>query len=195
MRKSLLFILVIASYFSFAGKHASDSTRQRELGLTTTGLGSFGATYRFGKESSMWRINLLNVSGSDLQVQFDTIQRTASSFDASLSFGKEFRKKITDDLEFRFGADLYLGYSTDTYNTENSGVIRDVKSKYIIPGAQLVLGVNYQITDRLIFGAELTPYYRLSIASRENGNQTTESTSHDYGISNNPVLLSVAYRF
>ena len=53
MKKSLLLVLVLTTYFTFANDDDKSAENVNEIGLTFRNLNSFGGTYRFGKENSV----------------------------------------------------------------------------------------------------------------------------------------------
>ena len=83
--------------------------------------------------------------------------------------------------------------------------ITDVKSTSTsyIPGINLVFGLNYEISDNFVFGAEILPGFSCTSGTHvskglPNGNVEdlkTNISGYSFGLSNNSVLLTLAYRF
>jgi len=63
MKKTFLILLTIASTFSIS---AQEKTKQKEVGITFSNLNDFGLSYKFGNSNSVWRINTLFTSGSNI---------------------------------------------------------------------------------------------------------------------------------
>ena len=160
--------------------------RHKEVAVAFKNLESFGFSYRFGRSKSMWRINALVLEGDNNVQKGTTLYRglkdsttaSSSSFGLNLKLGNELRKKIGDQIELRYGLDLSVEYSFRNYKTEldsipylKSNEYREVKS-----GLNLVLGLNYLITEKLILGLEVLPSFDYSIIK-------SEGVSEDFSVS------------
>ncbi len=200
MKKTFLILLTIAIAFSM---NAQEKTTQKEVGISFSNLNNFGLSYKFGNSNSVWRINTLLVSGSNITQSADSLESSRNSTGITLKFGKEFRKKITDKLEFRYGADISFGYQKyENENNDKSVSNNDILSKEFTyrPGANFIIGFNYLISENIILGAEILPGFIYIIGTSSelgsNNNETeTDISGFQYGLSNTSALLLLAYRF
>ena len=188
----LLFVLLSASLFI----KAQDSSKVKELGITTRSLDSFGITYRFGTKTALWRLSIPTILGANNETTRDTTKNTNSNIDIDISIGREWRKPITEKAELRLGSSLGFSYSkrysenlTSSYNTTTYA-----------PYLMLILGMNYHINDNFIIGAEIQPGVGYLISKQE---VTNNDSSENYDIKNkginyairNSALISFIYQF
>jgi hypothetical protein len=200
MKKTFLILLTIASTFSIS---AQEKTKQKEIGITFSNLHNFGLSYKFGNSNSVWRINTLFASGSNIDQTNDSLERNNKSSRFTLKFGKEYRKTITDKLEFRYGADLSFGYQTsETVYDDKSSLNNDLLYKTLTyrPGANLIIGFNYLVSENIVLGAEILPGFNYITGTHSefdsnNIENETEISGYYYGLSNTSALLTLAYRF
>jgi len=174
---------------------AQEKTKVKELGLTFWNLDDFGFSYKVGTEQSLWRFNALSFSGGSGDYEEGNYNKDKKSFSFRFKVGKEYRKLIVKNMEFRYGADLSFGYS---YSKGSSVSDNEEKSNYYNPGINMVLGVNYIINDHIIFGAEIMPSINYSYNKRTNNDDektTNKNNNFNYGFDSSSVLLSLAYRF
>lgn len=189
MRKILLSLLVIAFAMQLS---AQDNERQQEAGITFWGLNNFGLTYRTGTESGMWRFGSVLINGTREKVSnssFDLYEEKESTMGFGLRIGREQRSSIAEDFEFRYGADIGFNYHKFRQEVSN---FNDYTRVILQPSFNLVLGLNYALSEKIIMGAEVMPsitYSRL----KENGEP--QATYIDYNISNGSAMLSLVYRF
>lgn len=192
-------MFLIASAF---GMKAQEKESQKEVGVQFSSLNSFGFTYKSGTSKSLWRYNVLLIGISNLENDFenDNFDQSNDSFNASASIGKEYRKKIAKNLEFRSGFDISFAYNS--YETSNGPIILNNfyrKRHTYTPGVNGVIGVNYVINDKLVIGAEVLPSATYSfgeVERLENGViYTGDVKDWNFGFSSNSARLSVAYRF
>jgi hypothetical protein len=204
MKKTFLILLTIASTCSI---NAQEKTKQKEVGFTFSNLDNFGLSYKFGNSNSVWRINTLLVSGSETKRTDSNRETNSKSIGFTLKFGKEYRKQITEKLEFRYGADLSFGYNKNENDANDQHLIDDLyvtnnNSETVLyrPGANLIIGFNYLVSENIILGAELLPgfNYMSGTTTRTNSNfveTETDLSGFDYGLSSSSALLTLAYRF
>lgn len=175
----------------------------KEVGVTTDGRNRFGLLYRFGTESALWRLNLISVSNynrESLQPGFNSEEHSRGY---GFEFGKEFRKAITPNFAFRYGADLKIIYSNITSDNvisviADNIIIKHNTSERYIPGLQLVLGFSYTL-NRVVIGAELHPFLNyIIIESDSQSNYDTDILAKFHGLDfdwdSRNVELSVVYR-
>lgn len=198
--------LIIAALTMSIFVIAQEKTKQNEIGLLFYNLDNFGLSLKTGTNKSLWRFTTLFISGSNTDESADSLVYKSSNIGYGLKVGKEFRNNITDNLEFRFGADISFNYrqSESDYNDKTVDN-RDRTQERITyePGINLVLGFNYVLRDNFIIGAELLPYFSYNTGNslrKNNYNGNLEEIDSDisgfrYGFSNSSVLITLAYRF
>lgn len=213
-------IIIVTILVSFSASFAQEETAKvREAGLTFSNFSSFGLTYRFGNENAVWRLNALTgnssnytTDNSDNYYFYDSLTQESSyetvnkSSNVNISFGREYRKLLAEKLEFRYGMDLSLGYSSqksERSSDDDTYIYSTINNRRTItPGINFVLGFNYLISDAIVLGAEVKPNMSYNIIKTESesgydDNRTVREYSTNaftYGLSNS-VLLSLAYRF
>ncbi len=202
MKKALLILMSLT--FSICIM-AQEKTKQREIGLVFNNFENFGLTLKTGNEKSLWRFNTLMITGSNLNEIADSTESKKKNIGFSIKFGKEYRKAIVEDFEFRYGVDLSFNYSQkeyeniDEFSYHNRNLIN--KKTTYQPGINLVFGFNYVINDNIVIGAELLPHftYITGTSTKTNYYNNTEIKSDisgfSYGLSNTSALLSISYRF
>ena len=203
MKKTIILLIAI-SISTFAIGQEEKTEQIKEVGLTFRNLDNFGFSYKVGTEQSLWRFNLLSISGGiDNDDEYDSDhERDSKRFGFGFKVGKEYRKPISNKMDFRYGADLSFGYSYRKSNLDSkSGTSyeSEQKNNNYTPGMNMVLGVNYKISEQFVFGAEIMPYLNYSFSKEkrkvDNAETSTKSNNLSYGISSSSVLLSLAYRF
>ena len=202
MKKALFLVMcVFMSYFTMA----QENVKQKEVGVVFSSLNQFGLTYKTGNDKSMWRFNTLFLSGSKMDYTGDNYENSQSTTGFGVKIGKEYRVKTAERLEFRYGADLSFNYSYNKYFEENKaqGYGRMREETRYSPGVNLVLGLNYLISENLILGAEALPYFTYTFGTSNeqetfpiiSGNIERDISGFNYGLSTSSVLLSLVYRF
>lgn len=185
---------------------AQEKVKQKEVGLVFGNLNNFGLTYRTGTTKSLWRFNTLIIKGNNQESKADSLVTKQSSMGFGLSIGREWRKIIVEKLEFRFGADLAFDFNSSKTEIDDKAVLdRDELDKRTTysPGVNLVFGLNYQLNNNFIIGAELLPTFRYvtgtSTLDRKNSsyynNIESDISGYSYGIQNTSALLSIVYRY
>lgn len=175
--------------------NAQSEDKLREVGFSFSNLDNFSLVYRFGNESSLWRISLLNLR-ANLQPENDLGNKNVNT---SLGFrmGKEWRSPISEKFKFRYGGDLMtsFNYSNSSFDEDDFN-----KSRSMRTGLIGILGFNYSIGKGLIFGAELLPGITYAAAENvsRNGPQSEEQTSFNSSYNfnlDNSLELSLVYQF
>lgn len=194
----LLFALLLLSLTSFA----QELSRKKEVGLTFSSLNNFGITYRIGKENSLWRFNVLALSGNNQNGTADSIETKFVNNNFNFRIGKEFRKSIAGNLVFRFGLDLSFYYSKMENNRNDISTANYdylTKTTTYGPGLNLVIGLNYTISKSFSIGAELLPALQYTMGTRTDKDPFSEVKSdikgYNYGLSNTSAILSIVYQF
>ena len=202
MKKTLLLLLCVSMSYALM---AQETVKKKEVGLVFSSLNQFGLTYKTGTDKSLWRFNTLFLSGDNMKNTSDSTVGKQNSMGFGVKIGKEYRKNIIEKLEFRYGADLSFSYS-HSKSTYNDNTIysyeRFNEQTSYTPGVNLVLGLNYLISENLIIGAEVLPYFRYTSGTAKEKNRQygdivfeNDISGFSYGLSNSSVLLSLVYRF
>ena len=192
--------MLILALMMFTVISAQEKIKQKEVGLVFNSLNKFGLTYKTGNQKSLWRFTTLFITGnyteSTVNDHIDSQSRNGIGF----KFGKEFRKPITDKLDFRYGADLSFSYAYTYSKTSSSETIKHAYT----PGINLVLGINYALNEHFIIGAELLPFFRYSVIKDTSKHEISDGEiteiDKDYkaistGLDNSSAMLSLMYRF
>lgn len=202
MKKSLLIFASLLIVLSSYSQDSTNTKKEKEIALSFSNLNSFGLSYRFGKPNSLWRINTLIISGSNSNKKGDGLDEGRIRSGLTVKFGKEFRKSITDKVEIRYGADLSVGIAKNKSDIDDKSTANNDRSyerRTYSPGINLIFGFNYLINDNLLIGAEILPDFTYTTGTETditNGiEETFDISEYSYGLSNNSVLLTVAYRF
>ncbi len=212
-----LILLVAAATLLFSSTYAQQKERVQEVGFVFRNFNYFGATYRIGNTNSVWRITALTARGrsTENETVYDTIpdlKRESSLNDLSFAvgIGRERRINIVENFDLRLGGQLSFGYEKDestfqeifvnSVTLENEYVDRKDARQQLSGGLAGIVGVNYNVKNKLIIGLEILPEISYSEDTRkltgENyaSNETTSNTfSFNAGLSF--AMLSLAYRF
>ena len=201
LRKMKKLTMILVAIIMSISLMAQEKTKQKEVGLVFNNLDQFGVSYKSGTNKSLWRYSLLLMSGSNVSSTSDYEEQDNKRFGAGLKFGKEYRKEISEKLEFRYGADVSFSYSKSETESENDVRPRFYNSSTSYrPGFNFVFGMNYLLNEHFAIGAEVLPYFEYNIEKRSheiNGEDIVESngTGIYYGLNSSYALLSLSYRF
>jgi len=185
---------------------AQESEKTKEVGLTFYSLSNFGMTFKYGTETSLWRLNSLLINGSNQNYDLDSSSRNRNSLSFDIKFGKEFRKGIKDNFEFKYGFDIALRYSKNKNETDDNSVgsfDRFYKSLLFEPGINAIIGFDCLIKDNLVLGAEYLPginyVFGYNSRTRFDGDEPYEVKEDisgiRYGLQSGAALISLSYRF
>ena len=182
---------------------AQQTQKLNELGLTTRSLNTFGITYRFGNEKSVWRINVFSTNGQSSFDNSNNRELKENRYGAALQLGKERRTAISNTFELRHGLDFGFSYnSSKIVIHDNVGnLVTDRLSRSYEPKINLVLGFNFIFNQSFLLGAALQPSISYQISNNKNydeNSKTYNSQNRNYfnfGLSNQVIQLSLAYRF
>ena len=200
--KKLLLVLTVVFMSNLV--MSQEVIKQKEVGLVLYDLGNlsnFGMTYKTGNNHAMWRFTTLFAGGSNSEQTVDSITGSNSNLGFGVKFGREYRKEIANNFEFRYGADISYSFS---YTTSKNAYMtyRDASNEQTThkPGLNLVFGFNYVIKQHFVIGLEMLPYASYIYSKRKDGlntpdELTTKTTGFSWGLSNNSVLVSLSYRF
>ena len=208
MKRSLFSLCLIILFTTLSAQESKEKVRVKEAGITFSSLNNFGLTYRIGNQNAVWRFNSFYLSGGGNF--YDDNSYHAIGF--SLNAGREYRKSINDQFQFRYGADASFGYNVNTADEVSPYVTYPSPQYYnegrsLSGGLNLVLGLNYILKNNLVIGAEVLPYINYTERKSEgtyviyngqnyvNEDYTDINTSYSFGIINQSVILSVTYRY
>ncbi len=178
--------------------------KQKEVGLLFSNFDNFGLTYKTGTNKSMWRFNTLILNGSNRIEITDSLETESKGFGFSIQVGHELRTNISDNLEFRYGADLSFTYNNSEYDYDDKTIDNhdQISERSVYePGFNFVVGLNYKINDHFILGAELLPSISYKTGTEKGKNSLDEYvlekdiSGFSYGLSNSSARLSLIYRF
>jgi hypothetical protein len=198
----LLAMLVLAWNCGFS------QDRIKEIGLTFQSFDDFGINYKVGRPDALWRFNSVFISGgkSESSSTFDR-EEIQKSFGIGVGIGREFRKPVVENLQFRYGVDITFNYYTSESKQINPTepypyYNKTVNRNQYRPGLAFILGVNYIIKEKFIIGAEILPgvYYSTEEEAtdyHDSNEVDTHLDSSGFGFqgSLSSAMLTFAYRF
>ena len=140
MKKNLFSIVLLISVLTI---QAQEKDKVKEVGLTFYNLDGFGLTYRLGNENAVWRFNSLFFGTTD---QSGNNSNNNKSIGLGSSLGREWRKAMTDKLDFRYGVDVFYNYRK---NTADNYLTPELENENIFNsgGLNLILGFNYEVSS------------------------------------------------
>ena len=197
-KATLITAMVLFTTLGFAQE------RIKEVGLSFSNLNNFGLNYKVGTHQKLWRFNSAAGSIYNIDETYLSSETERKGFGASFSGGREFRKNIADDFEFRYGLDLSFSFGrskSESQQIDNPGIAYNEKQQSFSTGANAVFGINYLIKGKIVIGGELLPGLSHRRNSIEKHNITTNETEEqktsrlDFGFGSSSVLLVLAYRF
>lgn len=205
-----IFILSLTLMFAmsaFPQKNEDPKQKLNELSITFSNLDRFGLAYKTGRDQSLWRFHTLMASkvNQESSPNENHTSEKQNSFQYMLRIGRAHISEINNEVDFRFGADLFYGYSeqTNLYDPINDNQ-REYwqKNKTNTFGMNLVFGFNYSLNEHILIGAEILPHisYDKGILKHYTDGQVydkqkTDITAFSYGMSNNSAEISLTYRF
>ncbi len=182
----------------------SAQDRIKEAGLSFYDLDGFGLNYKVGTHEKLWRFNSLAGSIYSTEETYLSTETERKGFGVYASVGREFRKRLADDFEFRYGFDLSFDYGrskSESYVNDHAGIAYSEKIQGYSTGINAVFGINYLIKGKIVIGGELLPglkYVRNSIEKHSmitNETQEQNNTRLNFGFGSSSILLVIAYRF
>ena len=191
-RSILLLFGLLISVSIYAQKE--ETSKVKELGISTRNFDNFGFVFRTGTEKALWRFQTLSFAWNIANVGQNT-NPSVQNLQTWLAVGREYRKPLSKRLDFRYGMDLSFGLAYS--KSESNGATR--KTTSYLPGINAVLGLNYALNERISVGAEWLPggFYRANRSRNEsNDGSVTNNSDHLFGLNwpGGSVLLSMVYR-
>ncbi len=199
MKKLVLILLSLSLSYGVMAQEKVTS-KQKEVGIVFQNLDNFGLTYKVGNKKSLWRFNTLFLTGSSFETENQDVTETANRTGIGFKIGREYRKNIINNLDLKLGVDLGFTYSK---NKREGSPITSERKVYTY-GFNLIFGFNYLLGDNIALGVELLPYFTYiddeSTRSHKFGGTITNKKilgekGFRYGISNNSVMFTLAYKF
>lgn len=207
MKKILIFFFALILMAPVMAQ-GQEMPKQRELGLIFTGLDNFGLTYRQGSAAALWRFRVASVSGGSDKSESDSLSNSSQRFSVDLLAGKEFRKTLDEHFTFRYGLDIGFGLRLNEANNQNMFVNGSTQStnasQFFTASMNLVLGFNYQLSDKILLGAEVLPSFGYTFGQQDFTNITPNSGTRTnvldvsdwfYQMRLSSILLSAVYVF
>lgn len=199
MKKLYIFITGILLSVTLT---AQENTGHKEIGIVFNSLNNFGVTFKTGSEKAFWRFNTVYLGGSHLKhTRSDTLYSKISTCGMGLGAGREYRTNLAEKIQFRYGADLFFSFSKyrSLINDELNGNTRIDKDHIYKFGLQFVVGLNYLISENFLAGIEVLPSVNYQYEVQKLKTNTIDNKEIikgiNYGLSNNSILITLAYRF
>jgi hypothetical protein len=177
------------------------SDLRKEVGVVFRNIHSFGITYRTGTDRALWRISGFSVGASkDESYGGQTNISKYSRAGLGLQLGREFRKPITDQFQYRYGLDLACYYNVSTTNTTSPYQHMKTTIRTFMPGIVGVFGINFLVNSHFLVGAEIEPRFSYIMAHQNDKNllddTETERDIPGFNFSvQNVVALTLVYSF
>ena len=170
-------------------------SRIHEIGINFSNLNSFGLRYKWGNDTTLFRITGLVLNGSYVKETPSSSGSINSAAGFGFDIGFEKRKQIVNNLSFYDGLELQPSCNYAYTNNGNRS-----KDKYfqVNGGLGFVLGLSYKVGSAIYLDAELVPdiMYTYTIDKNyQNGAETkTRSSNVSFNLSNT-ANLTLSYRF
>lgn len=187
MKKTLLILVVLVFSMTI---NAQEVQKQKEVGLTFSNLNNIGLTYKTGNKNSMWRFSTVFINGQNYKTETDSLIHYSFNMSLGFKIGKEFRKSINENFEFRYGLDLGFDYMFSC---------NYAKSIVYSPSINFVIGANYITKSNVIIGAEIMPFIGYNIRSNDTQGGTTNNnfgaSGLSWGVNSTSAKITIGYRF
>jgi hypothetical protein len=183
---------------------AQSSIPQKEISFgMSPGSGSSFA-YKVGTTRAMWRLATFSVNYNKYTENSNEFKRYSTQSYFNLQVGREWRKSLTNQIEFRYGADLSVGYSI--FRSKYEWIpVQQTQTGYFrsfMPGVNLVVGFNYLLSESLILGVEFLPGYHSIIGVNETKinnagndiNRKSDVLGSNISLSPSNILFTLTYR-
>ena len=188
MKKSITLMIFIL--ISIAGS-AQEITKQKEIALSFSSLYDYGITYSFGNSNSLWRFSTLYLGQYKSTNNYATYDNINNRVGIGFSFGKEFRKSLTEKLLFRYGAELSFSY----FNEHMISQSYDNKQILYTPGIKLLGGFLYKINDDFGVGVLLLPFCNYKTGKSVLNDVEYDISGFEYGLTNSSAQVNLIFRF
>jgi hypothetical protein len=189
----LMILFVIVPLYTIA--QDGQSSHIQEVGINFNNLNSFGIRYKWGNDTTLFRITGLVLNGSYSKISPDSLGYGNSGAGFGFHIGFEKRKPIVNNLSFYDGLELQPSFNYSYTNYENGW---KYKTFQINGGLGIVLGLSYKVSSNIYLDAELVPgimYSYIIDNTIGNGITTTKRTSQFSFNLNNTASLTLSDRF
>lgn len=193
MKKQSLIVIFFFILICLLAGHSKN-----EVAIKFDDLNSIGGSYKYLKNNSAWRLNVLLFNGEFSNSNFDTINTNKTSFSTALRIGREKRNKLSSNNIFLiYGADIYgrYDYSGNTQDGGNSFLIQNNTIKNYRFGFNLVFGLHYNFNMNFYTGIEYRPYieYSSQINNIDSGTHRLQSVGYGFNFNNISLLIGVRF--
>ena len=190
---SVITLLLIGNAFG-----QEQPSKIHELGLTFTGLNSFGISYKTGTEKTLFRVSTvwLNLFSTHAKNQnIDSIKSNNLTSGVAFRIGFEKPISIKKNFSLFYGADLAGEFSYSKATNWNGSMNTTSSSWIVSPGVSFVFGGSYLIGEHFRISAELLPTLSYLYKHDNNGGTIYNTNRVGFGLSNSGANITVAYRF
>lgn len=201
---SRVIILVGASIIAPFCLQAQDvqPSRIHEIGISFNNLNSFGLRYKWGNDTTLYRITGLVLNGSYAKASPDSLGSVNSGVGFGFNIGFEKRKPIINNLSFYDGLELQTSCNY-SYSNVNTYYIWNEKLFQVDGGLGIVLGLSYKVSSTIYLDVEVVPdimyTYKTDKINQNGGGATTKTTktrTSTFSLNlSNTVNLTLSYRF
>ncbi len=208
--KKLSFVSIFSLLIIFSGFTQDveiETSKIKELGINFSNLYNFGGRYKVGKNNTALRITALSLNGNTInykQIAPSNPPEKSYSLGAGFAIGFEKRKAITDKFGYYKGLDVFTSFNTTKRIYDHQLYTRQENQSSVNTGLAFILGVNYAISDKLMFSAEINPNicYLTSKNKTEykdtddifTGTYKSKNNGLVYNLFNNSANITIAYR-
>ncbi len=208
MKMTLLFLITLftttLAYAQDTNEKETNDSRQ-EVTLLFRDFDDIGIGYRFGSESSLWRLSLTGGAVTGETEADDTSIYVNKQSRISIDLGREYRFEVAKNLSLRIGGDVFYDYR---WHRQENEINNDTQSINVNSargyGVKIVTGLMFQATDRIHLGFELLPTFsnstseRTSISIYDNNRTEFTDTSSNYfafNLDNSSLRFNVGFNF
>lgn len=188
MKKSIT--LIIFTLVSIAAS-SQETTKQKEIALSFSNFYDYGITYSFGNSNSLWRISTAYLGQQKTTTNYPTYDFENNHIGIGLSFGKEFRKPLTEKLLLRYGTEISFSFSNDHQIYQSN----DNEQILYTPGIRLLGGFVYKLNDDFGVGALLLPFFSYKTGKSISNDVESDISGFDYGFSNSSAQVNLIFSF
>lgn len=208
MKITLLFII---AFFTSMLIHAQDSNEKetndsrKEVTLLFRNFEDIGIGYRFGNNSSLWRISVTGGAVTGETDMNDTLAYINKRSSFSIDLGKEYRFEVAKNLSLRIGGDVFYYYRWHRQENESNADIQFINVNAARGyGIKIVSGLIFQATDRIHIGLELLPTFsnttseRTAVRIYDNNRTEFDESSSSYfafNLDNSSIRFNVGFNF
>ncbi len=181
MKKLVIYqVLLLAFFMTNANAQTTDQNFKKEIGIRMNGLSDFDFIFKKQKaENKYRRMRLISANFS-----IPDFEDFTSSFGLGVTYGKEKRKPLNDNLSLINGWELIGRFGVNMSEEDLSFTFT--------PGIGYVLGFQYEINNKFIVNLETIPTLTTTI------NYAADELSISnlkFGFNSNNIALGIMYKF